>query len=180
MPLNDGMPRSQDMTFFRSLLRRGSDPKDALRPLWHRLVELSRDPAWYRDDGMADTVQGRFDMITLVLGRVLLRMEREDELKPASVHLTELFVDDMDGQLRETGLGDPTLGKQIGKLVSILGGRLGAMREAGKDEQALADVVRRNAEIDDNGRAVAARLLHLSRNLDDRDASQILAGDITL
>lgn len=168
------------MAFFKTLLRLGSDPKDELRPLWRRVVELSRDAAWYRDDGIGDTVQGRFDMITLVLGRVLLRMEREDELKPASVHLTELFVDDMDGQLRETGLGDPTLGKQIGKLVSILGGRLGAMREAGGDEQALAQVVRRNAEIAGDGRAVAVRLLGLSRNLDNRDASQILAGDIAL
>ena len=55
----------------------GADPREALRPLWHRIVELSREPALYRDDGVADTVTGRFDMITVVLAVVLMRLERD-------------------------------------------------------------------------------------------------------
>ena len=169
------MPR---MSLMKRLFARDPDPKDALRPLWHRIVELSRAPAWYADHGMADTVQGRFDMITLVLAMVLLRMEREDRLKPGSVYLIELFVDDMDGQLRETGMGDPTLGKQMGRLVSVLGGRLGALREAGRDVGAVGDVVARNCAVDDRGRALAAHLVALAQKLDADDADAILAGAI--
>jgi cytochrome b pre-mRNA-processing protein 3 len=44
--------------------------------------------------------------------------------------LTELFVEDMDGQLRESGVGDVVVGKHIGKLMAVLGGRLGALRAA--------------------------------------------------
>ncbi len=172
------------MNPIKRLFQRESDPKLALRPLWHRTVELSRDPDWYAHCGMADTVQGRFDMITLVLGTVLLRMECEDRLKPGSVYLTELFVDDIDGQLRETGMGDPTLGKQIGKLVSVLGGRLGAMREAGREagreEAALAQVVVRNTAVAGDGSAVAGRLIGLAANLDRTEADAILAGSISL
>ncbi len=166
------------MSLLKRLFARDPDPKHALRPLWHRTVELSRDPAIYARCGMSDTVQGRFDAITLVLGIVLLRMEREEQLKPGSVYLTELFVDDMDGQLRETGMGDPTLGKQMGKLVAVLGGRLGALREAGQDEEAVAAVVSRNAAVEGDGRAMAAHLVALARQLDADDAETILSGNI--
>ena len=84
------------------------DPRESLRPLWHRVVELSRDPALYRDDGVADTVAGRFDMIAAVLALVMLRLER-DGLAQDNVWLTELFVEGMDAQLRETGVGDLVL-----------------------------------------------------------------------
>ena len=168
------------MNLLKSLFRRQPDPTEALRPLWHRVVILSRDPAWYRDCGMADTVQGRFDMITLVLAMVLLRMEREEALRPSSTWLTELFVADMDGQLRETGMGDPTLGKEMGKLVSVLGGRLGALREAGADAGQIAAVVARNAAVEGDGMAVADRLAAFGARLAECDADTILRADIGL
>jgi len=168
------------MNLLKRLFARDADPKPALRPLWHRTVELSRDPAWYANHGVADTVQGRFDMITLVLGMVLLRMEREERLKPGSVYLTELFVDDIDGQLRETGMGDPTLGKQMGRLVSVLGGRIGALRGAGRDKSAVAEVVVRNAAVEGDGQAVARALVAFAENLDRTDADALLAGNVTL
>jgi cytochrome b pre-mRNA-processing protein 3 len=168
------------MNLLKRLFARDADPKPALRPLWHRTVELSRDPAWYARHGVADTVQGRFDMITLVLGMVILRMEREERLKPGSVYLTELFVDDMDGQLRETGMGDPTLGKQMGRLVSVLGGRIGALRAAGRSEEAVAEVIVRNAAIEGDGRAAAAALLAFAANLERADAEAVLAGNVAL
>ena len=117
------------MSLLSRLFKTEPDRRETLRPLWHRVVELSREPALYREDGVADTVAGRFDMIAAVLALVMLRLERDD-LAQETVWLTELFVADMDAQLRETGVGDIVVGKHIGKLVSVLGGRLGALREA--------------------------------------------------
>ena len=122
-------------------LKPSPDPRAALRPLWLRIVEIAREKEWYRDCGLADTVSGRFDAITLVLALVLLRMERDETLLEPSVRLTEIFVEDMDGQLRQGGVGDLMVGKHIGKLMSTLGGRLGAYRDAfaaGEDETAAA------------------------------------------
>ncbi|MDB5715550.1 MAG: ubiquinol-cytochrome chaperone, partial [Sphingomonadales bacterium] len=53
-----------------------------------------------------------------------------------SARLTEKFVSDMDGQLRETGFGDLVVGKQVGFAMGALGGRLGAYR-SGIDDGAL-------------------------------------------
>ena len=166
------------------LFRSGPDPREALRPLWRRVVELSRDPVLYRDDGVADTVAGRFDMIAAVLALVLLRMERDRVLAQESALLTELFVADMDGQLRETGVGDMVVGKHIGRLMAVLGGRLGAFREALKsaDPEPLEAALARNATMEE-GRAadaLARRLRAFYDQLCALDSKLLLAGEFAL
>ena len=160
----------------------GPDPRDSLRPLWHRVVEIARSPELYRDDGVADTVAGRFDMLTAVLSVVLLRMERDRVLGRESALLTELFVEDMDGQLRESGVGDVVVGKRMGRLMSVLGGRLGAYRSAlGADgNAALEDALGRNVTmLEGHGpEALAARLRDLHRQLQEMATADLLAGRI--
>lgn len=172
------------MSFFSRLLRPKGDDRAPYRPLWHRTVELARDPRWYAQGGIADSVPGRFDAITLTLCAVLLRMESESDLVEPSVRLTELFVEDMDGQLRESGVGDLVVGKHMGKLMSVLGGRLGALREAlaAPDDALLTEAVARNvtlAEEADPARA-AALLREFASSLADTSAADVLAGRITL
>lgn len=169
---------------FRSRSAARPDPREALRPLWHRIVELSRDPALYRDDGVADTVTGRFDMITVILAVVLMRLERDRVLAPEASLLTELFVEDMDGQLRESGVGDVVVGKKIGQLVSVLGGRLGALREAraSRDRTQLEAALARNVTMLE-GRdtaALAARVQGFDNQVAALDSKALLAGTISL
>ncbi len=172
------------ISLLKRLLRPKGDDLSPYRPLWHRVVELSRNPAWYAKVGIADTVAGRFDAITLVLSMVLLRMEGEAALVEPSVRLTELFVDDMDGQLRQSGVGDVVVGKRMGKLMSALGGRLGAYRDAlaATDavlfEQAVARNVTLNEGAESGEVSRMARAFHQS--LASKDAAAILAGDFAL
>lgn len=171
------------MTLLKRLFRSEPDTREALRPLWHRVVELSRDPALYRHDGVADSVGGRFDMITAVLALVMLRLER-DEMARHTALLTELFVSDMDSQLRETGVGDIVVGKRIGRLVSVLGGRLGAFREAlaHDDPRQLEAAVARNVTmVDDRAAApLARRLRAFADKLAEVESDEVLAGRIVL
>src|SRR5687768_16682589 len=141
------------MSLLARLFTSRPDPREALRPLWHRTVELSREPALYRDDGVADTVPGRFDMIAAILALVLLRMER-DAMAQETALLTELFVEYMDAQLRETGVGDVVVGKRMGRLMSVLGGRLGALREAlaATDPAPLEATLERNVTMQEGRR----------------------------
>ena len=80
---------------------------------------------------MPDTIDGRFDMIAAVTALVLLRLEAEgDAGRAPSVLLAEIFIDDMDASLRQIGIGDYVVGKHVGRMMSALGGRLAAFREA--------------------------------------------------
>ena len=159
-----------------------ADTRASLRPLWHRMVEIAREPRWYAQGGIADTLPGRFDAITLVLVLVMLRMEREERLVAPSVRLTELFVADMDGQLRESGVGDLVVGKQMGRQMSVLGGRLGAYREAlaAADNAALEEVVARNVSLIEGAgpAAVAAEIRILAAQLAALPGEALLAGEI--
>lgn len=136
----------------------------ALQPLYDRIVALARDPFWYREGRVPDTIDGRFDMVSSILAFVLLRLEAEDgAARRSEVLLTEVFIDDMDGTVRQLGIGDQVVGKHVGKMMSALGGRLGAYRDAGEDAAALEDAVRRNIfrdepPSDEAVTSVAARL----------------------
>lgn len=96
-------------------------------PLYAAVVAEARAPRWYTVHGVPDTINGRFDMVALVLSLVLLRLEALGADEDA-VRLTEHFIADMDGQVREIGFGDLVVGKQVGGIMAVLGGRLGAYR----------------------------------------------------
>ena len=137
------------MNLMKRFFRTPADPREALRPLWHAVVAKAREPHWYAEAGVADTVEGRFDMITLVLAVVLLRLERNASATEGAL-LTEWFVEDMDAQLRQAGVGDLVVGKHVGKLMATLGGRLGALREAlPQGGAALTGAIGRNATLVD-------------------------------
>lgn len=132
------------MSFLNRLFGRQND-RARLLPLYAAIVGVARQPDWYLEGQVPDTVDGRFDMIAATMSLALLRLEADGERYAAeSAQLTEIFVDDMDGQLREIGVGDVVVGKHIGKMMSALGGRLGAYRNglaAGGD---LATALERN------------------------------------
>lgn len=169
------------MSFLSRLLGTEPDPREAIRPLWHRVVELARDPAYYADCGVADTVGGRFDLITAVLCVMMVRIEASDK-RAESALLAELFVEDMDGQLREFGVNDVVVGKRMGKLMSVLGGRLGAYRSAlnENDRDKLVAAVSRNVTFSEGfdetagAEGVADRLLALAKRLAGFSDEQIL------
>ena len=170
------------MSFLARLFGTQNDPRNQWRPLWHAIVEQAREPDWYRMCGVADTVEGRFDMITLVLSLVMLRMEREESLAPHTALVTELFVEDMEGQLREAGIGDPTVGKKIGNLMSSMGGRLGTYRKAlaAEDRAELATALKRNVTMaqEDEAHALAERMIRLHKRLERTSAEDLRKGEI--
>lgn len=155
----------------------------ALMPFYQALVEIGRDPDWYRDGEVPDTLDGRFDMVAAVTALALLRLESEGETgKLPSVLLTEIFIDDMDGTLRQIGIGDYVVGKHVGRMVSALGGRLTAFRE-GLADGSLEAAVKRNvfheAPPSETAPAfVTAGLERFARALDKVPAETVLAGEL--
>lgn len=173
---------------FLSRLFGGRADRQSLKPLYDSIVAVSRDPAWYRDGGVADTLDGRFDMLTAITALVLLRLEKEGEAqREASVKLTELFIDDMDSTLRQIGIGDFVVGKHVGRMMGALGGRLGAFRDVAASGESTGDLweppVRRNLFHDapDDARApqrIAERLAAFNSALADVPATRLIAGEI--
>jgi cytochrome b pre-mRNA-processing protein 3 len=174
------------MAWLARLLGKTDLEKAALLPLWHRVVATARAPEWYANGGVADSIDGRFDMIALVLAATLLRLERDGTMIEPAARLTECFVTDIEGQLRQQGIGDPALGKRMGKLIGALGGRTGALRAAlakagaALGDAALIEAVTRNVTFGESGRPdlVAADLRQLVARLARTPDDRLLAGEL--
>jgi cytochrome b pre-mRNA-processing protein 3 len=169
------------VSIFQKLFRSG-DTRLPLRPLYAAIVGEAREPAWYREGAVADTLDGRFDMVAAVLAATLIRLEGEgNKGREAAALVTELFVDDMDSQLRQQGIGDVVVGKHIGRMMSALGGRTGAYRTAlegsGDLPAALVRNLYRGVEPTRAALAFAAeRLRALHASLAAVPLDEILAG----
>ncbi len=147
----------------------------SLGAVYAAIVAEARRPYWYADYGVPDTVDGRFDMVSLVLSLVLLRLEREGRDVEA-VRLTERFIDDMDGQIRELGFGDLVVGKQVGEMMAVVGGRLGAHR-AGLDLETLSRTLWRG-HVPGNADAALARITALRGRIDSAAIDGLLGGHL--
>lgn len=153
-----------------------------MAPLYAAVVAKGRAVHWYIEGKVPDTLDGRFDMIAAVMSLVLLRLDAEQR-SHEGVWLTELFVDDMDAQLRQMGVGDVVVGKHIGRMMSALGGRISAYRAAFAPGGDLKDALARNLY---RGEAVEApalehvtlRLRALAAALEVWPLDRMLAGSL--
>lgn len=99
--------------------------------LFDAVTAQARRPHWYVEGKVPDTLDGRFAVLSTVAALVIVRLEGEGEQGDlASAGLTERFIAVMESEHRELGLGDPTLGKTVRKLVGMLAQRTAVWREA--------------------------------------------------
>ena len=103
------------------------------------VVEQARKPTFYTDLKIADTVDGRFDVLGLHMCILFCRLKNEgSEASKFSQALFDLMFKDMDQSLREMGVGDLSVGKRVKEMGKAILGRLEAYDRAFQsDEMAL-------------------------------------------
>jgi cytochrome b pre-mRNA-processing protein 3 len=126
--------------------RKQRNEREAAELIYEACRVAARQPAFYKQGGVPDTLQGRFEMLALMLFPVLNRLMHEPGDDPDLARLvSEVFVEDMDAVFREMGVSDPAVPKQMHKLYRSFGGRITAYRSAMREgEDALVEAVARN------------------------------------
>ena len=101
---------------FRRLFGRGSVRQDAAS-IYRRAVQRARQPELYTRYGVADTPAGRYEMVAwqVMIELNLLRAEG-DRGRRLGQEVVDLMFTDMDRSLRELGVGDLSVGKEMRKL----------------------------------------------------------------
>ena len=166
-----------------SLFRKNS-ATDAVYGVYTSIVAQSRQPVFYAQWGVPDTVTGRFDMISLHMALVFRRLRGSQSTRQFSQAVFDLFFKDMDRSLREMGVGDLGVPKRIQKMGNLFFGLLAAINDAmdRNDREALAGVLSRNifdgAEIE-NSLTLADYLIEQDGILAAQQPSEISAGHIT-
>ncbi|HEX3431680.1 MAG TPA: ubiquinol-cytochrome C chaperone family protein [Rhizomicrobium sp.] len=117
----------------------------------------ARDPIFYLDYGVADTIDGRFDVLVLHAWLVLDWLREAGDEALAQSFVDALFVR-FDEALREQGAGDMGMSRRIRKMASAFYGRLRAYSESRSDE-ALGTAILRNVYRGSASRVEQAALL---------------------
>jgi cytochrome b pre-mRNA-processing protein 3 len=164
--------------------RRDARP-DTISALYGMIVAQARLPTFYRDYAVADTVNGRFDLIVLHLALVLDRLQQDPALKGLGQGVFDRFCEDMDHNLREIGISDMKVPKEMARIGEAFYGRQMAYRAAlaapGPNE--LVEAVARNVYAGASpAPPAAARLAAYMRvavgDLMAQDAGSLSAGEV--
>jgi cytochrome b pre-mRNA-processing protein 3 len=132
---------------FFGLFGRKRRNRERIEALHAAIVAAARAVVFYRDAGIPDTLEGRFDLLTLHLCLVARALRAEPAPGPDMAQdLIDCAFRHFDANLREAGVGDITVPKRMKLLASAFLGRSTAYDEAlrQKDRAALAAALRRN------------------------------------
>jgi len=118
--------------------RRGAQVTD----LFTAVVERARAPVFYRDLGVPDSLDGRFEMVALHAFLVMRRLKGQGAAAGSlSRRLYETMIDNFEKSLMEMGVGDTGIGRRVKTIARGMAGRIRAYDEA------LADPDPRRLEV---------------------------------
>ncbi|RXH14305.1 ubiquinol-cytochrome C chaperone family protein [Bradyrhizobium guangzhouense] len=117
-----------------------------IEAIYGMIVTQAREPKFYRDLGVPDTVNGRFDLLLLHLWLLLRRLRTVAQGgAELSQGLFDRFCEDMDDNLREMGVGDQTVPKRMRAFGEAFYGRVQAYDQAiAAGIEALAQAICKN------------------------------------
>lgn len=120
-------------------------PSGTIEAIYGMIVTQAREPIFYRDLGVPDTVNGRFDLLLLHLWLLLRRLRTVHGATELSQALFDRFCEDMDDNLREMGVGDQTVPKRMRAFGEAFYGRVQAYDQAMEGGgEALASAICKN------------------------------------
>src|SRR3984893_13168539 len=100
--------------------------RGTIEAIYGMIVTQAREPLFYRDLGVPDTVNGRFDLLVLHLWMILRRLKAVEGGAGLCQALFDRFCDDMDANLREMGVGDLIVPKRMQAFGEAFYGRTAA------------------------------------------------------
>ena len=154
--------------------------RGTIEAIYGMIVTQAREPAFYRDYAVPDTVNGRFDLLLLHLWLVLRRLKAVEGGAALSQGLFDRFCNDMDDNLREMGVSDLKVPKRMQAFGEAFYGRVAAYDMALTDgSEALAQAICKNilnGEHIDEARRLAAYAAATMAALDRLDAVELVGG----
>jgi cytochrome b pre-mRNA-processing protein 3 len=128
-------------TLFRTIAVR-----EAAELAYGRVVEQARQPGFFIDGGVPDTVDGRFELICLHAFLYLHRLKREQKrAAPLGQRFFDMMFADFDRSLREMGIGDLSVGREVKRMAQGFYGRVAVYEEGLEgDDSVLRPALARN------------------------------------
>jgi cytochrome b pre-mRNA-processing protein 3 len=140
-----------------NLLRKSAARKQEGTRLYDALVSRARAPVFFRDFAVADSIDGRFDLLVFHAWMALTELKAASA-EPQAQALTDALFTGFDEAMREQGSGDMGMGRKMKSFANAFYGRLAAYEQAVDTSElaaALAKNLWRGAEPDARAQALA-------------------------
>ncbi|MGB8275977.1 MAG: ubiquinol-cytochrome C chaperone family protein [Alphaproteobacteria bacterium] len=148
--------------------------------LYAAAIAQARRGEFYRALGVPDSVQGRFEMVALHVFLLLHRLKGGGaEAAALAQELFDTMFADLDQNLRELGVGDLSVGREIRALAESFYGRIAAYDRAlaaGGLEEALSRNILEPGQ-QDAAAALAAYVRGAAKVLQGLDLTALKAGE---
>lgn len=142
--------------------------------LYETAILNTRDIVFYKDYGVPDTFDGRFDLLLLHIYIQLNRIMDADDYDAVSQKLFDITFRDMDQTLREMGIGDMGITKHLKRMMKAFNGRVHAYQDALEEKQDMNEVLKRNlyGTLDDiSEKKVSKMAAFIKVNIENKDTS---------
>lgn len=154
--------------------------------LYASAVAQARSPAFYRDFGVRDSMEGRFELFSLHVIFLIERLKGQGEpAADTSQAVFDSYVKGLDDAFREIGVSDTAVGKKMKKLAGAFYGRLKAYDDAVAslpDSTATGEFLARTA-FEERGEgdvaALTAYVIKTRKALAEQSLGALLQGDVT-
>ncbi|WP_269713498.1 ubiquinol-cytochrome C chaperone family protein [Caulobacter sp. NIBR2454] len=160
-----------------------SPAKIAGRRLYDAAAQQARSPGFYTAMGVADSLEGRFELYSLHVALVVERLRGEGQTAADVSQATfDAYVRGLDDALREIGVGDLSVGKKMKKLAAAFYGRLKGLDDvfaALPDKAPLQALIERTVAPAKDGEALADYILKAREHLAAQHVDALLAGTVT-
>lgn len=130
-----------------SLLRRKKANAAIVARQYQAITDAARQPGFYLDMNVPDTVMGRFEMVSAHMVLYFRRLRGAGEAaEKISQEVVEAFFEDIDHSIRELGVGDAAVPKRMKKIGRMFYGRANSYEAAldAGDAPALEAALKRN------------------------------------
>jgi Uncharacterized conserved protein len=170
-----------------SFLRRKKANAAIVARQYRTITEAARQPGFYLDMNVPDTVMGRFEMISAHMVLYFRRLRGAGEAaEKIAQEVIEAFFEDLDHSIRELGVGDAAVPKRMKKIGRMFYGRANSYEAAldAGDAAALAAALARNIHPDAGDAApdmtaLARHLLAATAALESVGRDEIESGGLT-
>nr|WP_295107024.1 ubiquinol-cytochrome C chaperone family protein [uncultured Caulobacter sp.] len=160
--------------------------KAAGAKLYASAVAQARSAAFYRDFGVRDSMEGRFELFSLHVIFLVERLKGQGEAAAeTSQAVFDSYVKGLDDAFRQIGVSDTAVGKKMKKLAGVFYGRLKAYDEAVAslpDEADVSAFLTRNVFEERGEGDVAALTVYVIKTrkaLAEQPLDAVLQGDVT-
>jgi cytochrome b pre-mRNA-processing protein 3 len=162
--------------------------KEAAERIYDAIVAQSRNPAFYIRCNVPDTLSGRFDMLVIhmfVVLQILKLGGREGQL--LAQEIVEAFIREMDTMVRDLGVSDRNVPKEVRKIAQLFYGQLLAYSSALQrdDTKGLANEVWKSFQSSDGGNEqsvssepIAIYIQQSIKNIQEMPLNMLLLGNI--